>query len=376
MSDTFSDLRTIVETVQIVSPTRYTLAGQPREVAAPPEGATASEVPLVAELQRDMYVRLYTRSQAGPAGAGGFVDELGARQFIAALSAANSGRGTWEPGWVIQGPMDEGQVPVRKDGLTLWVTSEQLRSRGGTLRPGARCRIRIGKELRELMRGFYVAIGDGDERDEQDDDEITVRFYWHVRHTGAVEFIAGLTSTLNHLHVPFRAKVVSHPSGYPRADSGVLYLGKRHYPRVAEALPALHERLAPHLQAPVPMFAKPLAPGLGLAEDPGTEESFGQHRCRLITEALWHAFAAGIEGTEERVAAVARALEAQGFQPRSLYLQPRSADGYVALGEALDPAAFSKPREVARPMEDRGHRRGQRDKRGKKDKRARAKRRR
>jgi len=359
MSDTQEDLRAMVEAVHIASPTQFTVAGTAHEVAPPREG----EVPLVKALQNELYARLYTRSQDGAAAETAYFDELSARELIAALSAANCGRGTWEPGWVIQGAADEGRVPVRKEGLTLWVTPEQFRSPGGSLRPGHRCRVRIGKELRELMLGFYLVIGDGDERDERDDDDVMTRFYFHVRPSGAVPFVAGLTGALNQLHVPFRAKVVNHPALYPRADAGVLYLGKRHYPRVAAALPALYDRLAPHLEPSVPMFTRPLAPGLGLAEDPATEESFGQHRCRLITDALWRAYGAGRHGTGERLAAVCQSLEALGLDPRRLYLQPRSTDVYVALGESLAPAAAAPPpEERPRWLREREHRLDRKDK--------------
>jgi hypothetical protein len=42
-----------------------------------------------------------------------------------------------------------------------------------------------------------------------------------------------------------------------------------------------------------PVFTKFLAPGLGLAEDPGQGDSFGQHRCRLLADAMILAYEQG-----------------------------------------------------------------------------------
>lgn len=52
---------------------------------------------------------------------------------------------------------------------------------------------------------------------------------------------------------------------------------------------------------PVPLFTKPLAPGLGLAEDPGDRLSFGQSRCRIAAEGLVRAHAQGVTDTAGRV---------------------------------------------------------------------------
>jgi hypothetical protein len=240
---------------------------------------------------------------------------------------------------VVSGPAEDGRIPVFKDGLTLWARPEQLRTigRSAGFWPGARCRVRVGKELRDRMPGFYFAIGDGDERDDCGDGERMVRLYWHVDATGAPHLIRAWTALLNPLRVPFRGKVLSSTAAYPRRDAGVLYLDHRHCARAASALPAILAALGEHLRAEVPLFTKRLALGLGLAEDPANHESFGQHRCRAVSEALWRAFVDGASGPA-RFDHVCGTLAASGLRPDALYLQPGAVDDYGALESVLEHA--------------------------------------
>jgi hypothetical protein len=339
MSDLHRDLVEVVEAVRIASDIRYSIAGEDRVVPMPgvETASAAGKAPLhpVPEaLQHDLYTRLYCRSGASSTWVD---DELGDRTLVAALSQANTGHGTWEPGWVVQGLPEEGRIPVRKEGLTLWVTSAQVRSQHQGHRPGTRCRVRMGKELREMMPGYYFAIGDGNERDERDEDELLVRLYWNVSPEGAVALIRALTSAWNRIRIPFRTKVINHQSGYPRADAGVAYLDKRYFPAARAELPVIYREMRPLLRPDVPRFTKRLAPGLGLAEDPGHDESFGQHRCRVIAQALWLCFERGIAATDARVAEVAARFAELGLDPQRPYLRPGSIDDYAPLaGPGMD----------------------------------------
>src|SRR5207249_11140751 len=116
---------------------------------------------------------------------------LARRDLVTALSAANSGRGTWEPGWTIGRLEEDGHVAVAKDGLTFWVTQDGLRAEEAAIRPGVSCRVRVPKELRNLAPGFYFAIGDGegDYDDRGDDREPLLRYYWNLTSAAAVPFM-------------------------------------------------------------------------------------------------------------------------------------------------------------------------------------------
>jgi hypothetical protein len=296
------------------------------------------EPAVLAALEGELYARFYTRPTTGDGRAMG--DFLARRDLLSALSSANTGRGTWEPGWKLDHFDEDGRIAVAKDGLTFWVEPSGLRAHSAPMRPGDFCRVLVAKELRSLMPGFYVAIGDGDPDDPNDAPEPLVRFYWHLRPEAAVPYIAAVTGALNARGVPFRTKVLNDPGAYLRADAGVLYLGRRHFGEIGDAIAQIHRTIASSLRPEVPRFTKQLAPGLGLAEDPSNEQlSFGQHRCRLVARAAWRSFTRNEAGLGLRSEAVAAEFRAVGLDPTRPYLEPHSTDLYV-----FDPTASRRSR--------------------------------
>jgi hypothetical protein len=363
------DLRLLLEAVEIHSPTRYTLGGEPRDFSAPPpaspvgaseaeahaddnntsmlgdEHAAVPESPVfMPVLEADLYSRLYVRpSSAQPYAPS---DLLAQRDFMSALSAANNGTGTWEPGWRITSIEPDHHVAVTKDGVTFWVAQTGLRTRTGKVRAGDFCRVWVGKEMRQLLPGFYFAFGNGDQQDSRDTADPLLRFYWHLTAESAVEYMALVTSLFNRASVAFRTKVLADPAGYVRADAGVLYLERRYFPAARPLILEIHQTLAGKLRAAVPMFTKPLAEGLGFAEDPHDGMSFGQSRCKIAAGVLWSCFARGISAPEERLAALAEAFRAEGLDPQLPFLERGSTDFYTLTGEL--PAEM--PRRVATPL--------------------------
>jgi hypothetical protein len=320
------DLLEFATAVEIRSPTAFAIGELDYAV-----GASAT---LVEAMKAPLY-QFYSRGPA-PAPGWGFDPAL-ARRFLEALSEANHGSGTFEPGWEMVAVDEDGRVGARKDGLTLWVEPPEFLPFEGAYRPGARGRLRIGKELRELVPGFYMAIGDAPEA-EPAERRAVVRVYWHIAAEAAAPLMAALTAGLNAIGVPFRFKTVAYPRGYGRADSAVLYLAR---PEVARAWPIVletYERVAPHVAVAVPRLTRAAAPGLGLADDPTNGESFGQHRCRIIAEALWTAFQEGRSSAGDRAEVLASTFAQMGMDPRRPYLGPGAQGDYVLPSSADAPA--------------------------------------
>lgn len=335
MSPLHADLLTVLDSVEILTATSYRLLD--REVrdleadAASSIAASPVDTPLmVSTLAMAVYAQLYIRpttpGRTRP-------DLLAQRDLVAALSAANTGQGTWEPGWRIVEVDDDDRVAVIKDAVIFWVPRSGLRTSEEQVVPGQFCRVRVAKELRNLMAGYYVAVGDGDVQDGGDDTTRLVRFYWHVTAAGAIPFIGAVSSTLNRLGIPFRAKVLSDPVAYQRADAGVLYLDQRDYEATRHAIAEVHRVISPYLRPEIPLFTKPLAPGLSLAEDPGNGSSFGQHRCQLIAQALWQSFTRSDRDRDAHAATLARVFQQAGLNPCYPYLEPRSVDRYTLYPE-------------------------------------------
>jgi len=147
---------------------------------------------------------------------------------------------------------------------------------------------------------------------------------------GAPELVRSLSARLNFFQVPFRFKCSVMPGQYERTDVAVLYLAKRLFPFVADALQEVYPEVRPHLQPEVPFLTRRLAPGVGTAEDPGNGESFGQHRCRLLAESCWSCFLRGDQEAASRRAELRLLAGAQGADPERLHLNAGSLDCYGA----------------------------------------------
>jgi lantibiotic biosynthesis protein len=337
-----ADLFSMIDAVEIRSPTQFTFRGAVRDIGVQTDRdnlqAAPGVVPLVSVLELDLYWKLYTKPTDPDAVP--IADPMARRQLMAALSAANTGQGTWEPGWTIEHVDEHGHVSVRKNGIIFWVPEAGLRVRQGGLKPGQSCRVKVGKESRYWMPGYYVAIGDGvpDEDDATETVEPLVRYYWHLTQEAAVPLMAAATSLLNAAGVPFRLKVLADPGAYRRADAGVLYLNRADERRVGDIIVRIHQCIAAGLRPEVPMLTKQIALGLGLAEDPGGPLSFGQHRCKLAATAMWRSYVNGELERDRRAETLAAVFSEAGLQPMRPYLEPGADDHYAlpATSEASD----------------------------------------
>lgn len=327
-----SELRQILQTVILEPPLAFTFGGRRIEVDSPtPYQMTytpAIQNPLIAALHTQLYQHCYCRRFAGTVGDPRPPSD-GGKDLTNELAQANAGQERWEPGWQVVQIMSSGQIAVQRNGLSrlLW-PGEYLApdGPGGMPRRGNYVSVFCRKHSTSLQPGFYFAFGES--IPDQQDESSPVRFYWNIQDSGIVELMRSLTRELNRFQVPFRFKCLTQAAFYDRADVAVLYVAKRHYRLVAQLLASAYQSAAPHLQPDAPLFAKPLAPGLGLAEDPANGESFGSHRCRLVAEAIWSADTQGRRTPEERLQEVERHFRQHGLTLESPYLSRGSIDCY------------------------------------------------
>lgn len=325
------DLAAVASEIEIVSATRYSFRGEPRETAAlaafarteagQPVAFDGVAPPLVSFVESELYQRAYRRPADGVARSvvAGGADHA----FVLELSRANCGAGTWEAGWTVVEATGD-LVGVAKD-IVCWVPPSEVR---GELTRGARCRVKVAKELRHLVLGYYLALGDAEppEPPEPADDSSAIRLYWALTARSAVRYIELATKLLNDRQIVFRTKVVAHSALYQNADAGVMYLTAHQLVRAGAALHELYEALAGELRPTTPMFTRPLAPGLGFAEDPQDGLSFGQSRCRLVAQGLWAAHLAGANTALDRQHAIAACFERAGIDPARPYLRSGTND--------------------------------------------------
>jgi hypothetical protein len=340
------DIRSLVRSVTVDGPHRYTLLGEVRSDVGSDRmpdalaefarleayrGDTSEQAQSLAPfLAAEIYGRLYARASSPPLPTS---DVVVLRDFIDALSDANCGSGGWERGWTAVG-VDGERVMVRRDEVTFWASRDQVRADQRVPEFPAPCDVFVGKELRRLIAGFYTAVGDAQTAGRAGDPgPPLLRVYWNLTSVGAVPFIALATQMLNAAAIPFRLKVLADPGHYVRADAGVLYVDRRDFAACSPHLRVMAARLRPHLGSHPPRLTKLVWPGVGFAESPA-RESFGISRSKLLACALWSCWQHGITEPVGRLAHVSRFVAAAGYDPDRPYLEPGGCDSYEPVERA------------------------------------------
>jgi hypothetical protein len=352
-----SDLSPLLAALRIDSPHAFTLGGRSFDVPPAPVPAAGTgnapeqTPPLVPWLTGALYRFAYSRPFRPPLSledppATGMVDA----GLVATLSAANASRDRWEEGWSISQVHSSGEITAQRGNATRGIWPGQFLSDdgpGSRPRAGARIRLFYPRESSSLQPGFYYCFSETPEPGY--DGFGLARIYWHVTAEGAPRLVRLLSTRLNRFQVPFRLKCATLPGEYGRTDVAVVYLAKRSFPFFAELLRGVIPEMRPFLGEEVPLFARRFAPGVGIAEDPGNGESFGQHRCRVIAEACWSGFLEGRQDPGTLLDEIRRRLAAAGADPDRAYLNAGSLDVYdpppgVENGRSPEVAVVAVPR--------------------------------
>jgi hypothetical protein len=330
MTDYHSQVKIAVEATEFHSPTAYSCFGRqsgrlPRRVQTAMTPRTSRSY-LLSQLGAHLYTGFYICGGALSTPWG--EDRISASpRFVEKLSAANTGTGCWDAGWEVRA-VEPGKVLVCKNGLALLVERERCQPPDdGPIEPGACVKQRLPKELLGISPGYYFALSDRE--DPSDGPSRQVRLYWNLSAEGAEVFVHTATRLLNEARIFFKLKVLNDASCYMRCDAGVVYVRKDDFPFVAGILGWLYGEVSRYLKPGVPTFTKPVARGVGLAEDPGQGESFGQNRCRLLAEGLIRAHEQGARSLDARLQVVLDCYAAAGVRLDRPYLNGDSADDYT-----------------------------------------------
>jgi hypothetical protein len=300
-----------IRAVAIRSRTTYSWFGisTPRLPARVERALTADTARdhLVHTLSARLYGDFFLKGRAVPGGWEIRSSPAARGPFVAGLSAANAGSGYWADGWTVQAYGDDREVVLERKGLVLTAAPGDCSE---PPEPGRLVSLRFPGEMRSMSPGYYVACGDRQPAEQSP--YVLIRLYWNLRESGAVPFVRLATSRLNAAGVPFRLKVVNDPQGFTRCDAGVLYLLDPDFAGARDLVASVYEDLSPHLDTMTPALTRRLAPGLGLAEDPGGGESFGQYRCRQLAEGIVGAYEQRARTLDDRLALVAARFAEDG----------------------------------------------------------------
>jgi len=334
MDDAFrAELQEILRAIEIVSPTSFYFAGKlfsSDDFGHSWPMSAPAQNPLVAQLNQQLYGSCYCKRFNGKLAEESFVTPSPDDNLVAELSTAHAGRERWDGGWQTHRLLPSGQIIAQKGGDTRIFWPGEFVSHEGpgmAMREGARISVYVPRESREMQPGFYFVFSEtvGD----QQDDYNLLRFYWHVKESGAALLIRLITKEFNRFQLPFRFKSLANRIFYQRSDAAVLYINKRFYRLSVDLLSDIYYQLRENLGENTPLFTKPLASGLGLAEEPGNGESFGQNRCRILAESLWSAYEKNLKTEEAQLQEVRSQFERNGLTIDFPFLNPNSIDEYV-----------------------------------------------
>lgn len=277
---------------------------------------------LCQKLYENFYCHGYARPIRWLGGNGAAQPKAG---FVRRLVEAHPG-GSWrDPGWIVTS-LSPPRAVISRAGLSVTAFIEELdHADTGGPAVGDDVALRRPPVLPGVSPGYLTVAGD---TPFPQGAQQLLRHYWNVSADGAPALIGALGRTLDRHRVAFRLKVVASPLGYDRCDSAVLYTLRTDHVLTHDLVGAAWRKVARFLANEVPVFCLRLAPGLGLAEDPPGQESFGLNRCRLLAEGLIAAHAAGLDDAPARLTQVIAAFESAGVSLDRPHLNPGSTAGY------------------------------------------------
>ena len=315
-----------VEAIKITDATEYTVFGHQRNLAARHPARHLPQVkpdqvdhPIVAALAEDIYAQLYARLRI-PRHSGARGDRV---PFVARLSAANSSRRGWESGWSMLGRTGKTFL-LERGGFRIQASSSELFPDPGIGRAGTTYHLDVGKELFNMIGGWYVVLGET--VDQCENTEITTRIYFNIDAADASALVGLCSDQLNRNSIPFRFKLPDDPRAYGRTDTAVLYVRKQHYRDNSQLLSKILAGI--RTREGVPAFAKEIGRGVAAAEDPADGFSFGQNRSHLVARGLWRAFLGQVHASEAKIQYLADEFQRAGLDHNRPHLNPHSEDIY------------------------------------------------
>jgi hypothetical protein len=334
------ELLSIMGALVIVSPRSFTFAGRPSSgisMPLPGLGLAPEMPPLLNELVGQLYQHCYSSRFTGTLTQPDLPGQALDTEWFERLSSANLSKSRFEDGWHMQFGMPSGQVIAQRGALTRMLAPGEFVDLGGSgmaLAPGTVLRLYIASESRTMQPGYYYAFG---ETLSDSFGEISVvRFYWNVPFESAADLLQLISGGLNLWQVPFRFKVSGIQTIFERSDSAVLYVPRRYAQLAFELVWEAYKQIGPNLRNDVPLFTLRLAPGLAFAEDPGTQESFGMSRCRLLAQGLWLAHLRGVHQADEQLQVIDEQFASEGISLEHPWLNRGSVDEFAFPASVTD----------------------------------------
>jgi class II lanthipeptide synthase len=313
--------------VKILGPTQYAWLGRKsrRLRAALERDLNDAERRryLVSSLGDELYFSFYCHGTAVTARSGMPQPAASEPRLLEAMSRANTGCGSREPGWTVA-RVEADDAVVSKAGVRVRIPVSEC---DGDVAPGAAVSLRLPKDLPSVTPGSWTVLGDVPL--DASSRSGLVRVYWNVSSSGAAALVRAVSERFNQALVPFELKLADHPLRFARCDSAILYVRADAFAAVRATLAEIAVALAGRLRPDVPAFTLELVPGVGLAEDRDDGQSFGARRCALLSDAIVRGHERGLTRRDERLDLVAGRFAEAGVQIDAPYLEPSLVGRHV-----------------------------------------------
>jgi hypothetical protein len=144
---------------------------------------------------------------------------------------------------------------------------------------------------------------------------LLIRLYLSVRADQVGFVLMEVTKTLDSLKLRYTLKCPLLASAYSRVDSLVVYLEADSWSKAAPAIKALAKRAKDHLRNCIPPLTKKIGQGVAFAENPRTNESFGESRCRGLACGVLAMLRGDQSPPDNGLDRLTESLEAAGINP-------------------------------------------------------------
>jgi HopA1 effector protein family len=251
--------------------------------------------------------------------------------FYAALHTRNTGKGYFDPGWLVLKESSDGLLVVQKEGLTLHVSRDRhLDQAGQAVAIGDWVAIHLPRNLLEGESYVAVSNSGSPHPSNRPKDDLLIDIYFNLDAESVLVLMKDLTIALNPLGLPFKFRVPMDEINCDRPDSISLTFSKAHYSAIQPLLSALYQKQQAQYRPEIPWFTKFLAPGLALSEQPQhpftSAESFGLNRYQIVAEGLLAAWRQPNHSTAKRMSAIEQSFSTHNIDLNYPYLNPGSED--------------------------------------------------
>jgi len=241
--------------------------------------------------------------------------------YINRLSKNNHTKDKVEQGWQIKNNYSNGFVEISRFGENRIVPVSSIKStQNSTINSGGQSvSVYFAKEDKDRQPTFFYVFSDKN----IDLTQKIIRVYWNITSEGAPKLIDLITKKLNYYNIPFLFKCLNHPNLYFRRDAAVLYIEDNLMPIISFIITEMHIEMKEYLENDVPLFCYQFRKGIGIAESPNSQESFGMNRIGIVVTALLKNISKKLS-VENNIEEIAKVFLEKGIDPSKTFLNKGS----------------------------------------------------